>query len=282
MNLQFRTEYCTLNGYDPTPVDHKYVNLYVKLTSVCMARCSFCTFCSGITHFNLNKFQRTIDAILSDGIVINKISFTGGEPTLRHIRLALCVKYIKKVSPETFIVVNTNGIYLSQIPDEVDSISMSRHHYDDRINYSIFDSKILPSRIGIELFKHREKIHLSCSLIKGYIDSKEEIYNYLEHAAELGVYDVGFVGLMPVNNYAKEHFVDIEKINLSSDRLIKNKEWHYKDSCRCNNYLYMPKKGDKLVKFYARHRCKYTTDIGSNAVFDGQNLLTNFGGEIIY
>ena len=44
----------------------------------------------------------------------------------------------------------------------------------------------------------------------------------------------------------------------------------------------MPKKGNKLVKFYARHRCNHTTDIGSNVVFDGQYIRSNFGGKIIY
>lgn len=281
MDLKFKTAYCALNDYEPMEVDHKYVNIYVRLTDSCNAHCAFCVYCSEKCRFNIVKFKQSVAKLLQNDIVINKVSFTGGEPTLRTARLDACVSYIREVSPDTFIVVNTNGVNIDAIPEEVDSIALSRHHYNDAINYSVFDSKILPSTMMLDMFKHKGKIHLSCNLIKGYIDSKEELYKYLEFAASVGIYDVGFVGLMNVNNYAKKHFVDIIKLNVESDRLVCNKVWHYKKSCKCKNYLYMPKAGNKLVKFYARHRCKHTTDMGSNIVFDGEHLRQNFNGKII-
>lgn len=45
---------------------------------------------------------------------------------------------------------------------------------------------------------------MSCNLINGHIDSQEKVKDYLEIAADLGVFDVGFIGLMPKNEYCKQ------------------------------------------------------------------------------
>jgi hypothetical protein len=125
-------------------------------------------------------------------------------------------------------------------------------------------------------------VHLSCNIIKGYIDTKQKILRYLEYAASVGVYDVGFVGLMDVNEYATHHLVDFGKINLESPSLIRNKDWRMKgNACKCSNYLYIPKEGTKIVSIYYRHRCKHNVDMKSNVVFDGENLRHNFNGQLI-
>jgi hypothetical protein len=48
-------------------------------------------------------------------------------------------------------------------------------------------------------------------MIKGYVDSEEKIYDYLDKYSDLGVYDVGFVNLMKINEYCKERFVEFPK-----------------------------------------------------------------------
>lgn len=49
---------------------------------------------------------------------------------------------------------------------------------------------------------HPHQIQFRCNLINGYIDSRDEVFKYLDWANELGINDVGLVSLMPVNDYA--------------------------------------------------------------------------------
>jgi molybdenum cofactor biosynthesis enzyme MoaA len=291
MNLIFKQEYCALNEYEPSKVEGKYVNIYVKASDACQAQCEFCVYHNKDKQwkFDIQKFKQTIDTLLIDGIEIRKMSFTGGEPSLDSILLLDCIDYVKKHSPNTFIVINSNGAWLNRLFDPIlpikfDVVSLSRHHYDDEMNKKIFRTYTIPSGAYLKRIAktYPNKLHLSCNLVKGYIDSKAEILKYLEFANEVGIRDVGFVGLMPVNKFAKEHFVDLERIKLTDTKLIRNKEWHYKGICKCSNFLYLPKKGAKVVKFYARNRCNHIIEMGSNVVFDGQHLRNNFGGKIIY
>lgn len=291
MNLEFKTEYCALNDYKPSKVENKFVNIYVKAAEICQADCEFCVYHNKdqMWKFDIEKFKQTISTLIADNIEIRKVSFTGGEPSLNSIRLKDCISYIKQHSPNTFVVINSNGAWLNRLfdpimPTRFDIVSLSRHHYDDEKNKKVFRTTNVPTAKYIaELSKRNPgRLHLSCNLIKGYIDSKSEMIKYLEFASKSGIYDVGFVGLMPVNKFAEEHFVDLERIKLTDKQLVRNKEWRYGKICKCSNYLYMPKKGSMLVKFYARYRCGYSVDMGSNVVFDGQHLRNNFGGKIIY
>jgi len=118
------------------------------------------------------------------------------------------------------------------------------------------------------------------NLIKRYIDCEEEIIKYLQFASEVGIYDVGFVSLMRINDYCKENQVLFDNIDFTSGRIRKTKEWKNKDYCRCANYLYIPKNNDRLVKFYGRYVCQ-SKNTESQLVFDGINLRDGFGGNII-
>jgi molybdenum cofactor biosynthesis enzyme MoaA len=219
--------------------------------------------------------------------MINKISFTGGEPTTNITKLYEAIHFIRNNLQNIFIVVNTNGYnlyWLYGLHDEfkIDSIALSRHHYFDSINEMIFGVKTVPNFKMIQEYqKQFNNIHLSCNLIKGYIDSQVEVERYLEQAHKLGVYDVGFVGLMPVTKFAEKSFVDFSKIIVGNGKVCCNLEGSYKGICKCSNYLFLPKTGDKVVKFYARHRMKDSTPVGSNLYFNGKNLMENFAGKII-
>jgi len=102
----------------------------------------------------------------------------------------------------------------------------------------------------------------------------------LEFCNDVGLYDVGFVGLMKVNEYAKNHFVDID-INELIDKttqwgLYKIKETNCFDECKCANYLYLPKNfKEESVRVYARQvmDLECTSDL---LVFDGEKIKTHF------
>lgn len=288
-DIQFKECSCSLNGVEGSKIQHKYVNIYVKIADRCNARCKFCDYHDknyGF-KFDFDKFRQVLLQLKKSDITVNKISFTGGEPTTNITGLYNAMHFTRKNLRNVFIVVNTNGYnlyWLYGLHDEfgINSIALSRHYYYDNINEMIFGIKTVPNFKRIQSFQKKfNNIHLSCNLIKGYVDNQTEVTRYLEHAYKLGVYDVGFVGLMPITKFAETYFVDFSKIIKCNEQLCCNLEWSYKGICKCSNYLFLPKFGDKIVKFYARHRMKDSTPVGSNLFFDGENLMENFAGKII-
>ena len=275
--IQLRNHYCALNGSEPSEIESPYINLYVQFNG-CNADCKFCEYKTSAKNFNFDKFEKVLKE-LSSQLELRKISITGGEATINKD----FYKVVDAVSEyDSFLVVNTNGANLKEVhekgyTDKFDSIAMSRHHYQDDLNNEIlgFDALSTQELKNLKL----SNLHLSCNLQKDYINNKEEIYKYLDFASEVGCDDVGFVSLMKINDYASEQFVDFEKMDLVSDKYHLIKEWKYKDSCKCNNYLYLTDDGD-VVKVYSRCNLKPTSSI-SNLIFDGENLKTGFCGEII-
>jgi MoaA/NifB/PqqE/SkfB family radical SAM enzyme len=265
-------------------MDTQQVSLYVRIANRCNANCSFCEFHDNVSNFNFNfiKFKNILTELLNKGIVINKVSFTGGEPTLNYEVLQNAVRTVRNLSRWTFIVVNTNGSHLRNLQDlNVDSISMSRHHYNNALNSAVFNAR-MPNSMDIASFKHKHKIHLSCNLLKGCIDNGVEVRNYLEFAKSVGVHDVGFVSLMTVNSFCRDNFVDFKGLIVENENLICNQYWNYDDKCRCQNYLYLPPAGTQPVKVYTRFAVKHTECAEGRLMFDGEYLRQGFNGELLY
>lgn len=280
--INLRSEYCTKdNSCDVWEVTEPYVNIYVRLQNNCNAACKFCEFRGEHQNFDLKKFLTIID-LINTKVKINKVSFTGGEPTLNIRLLKVVINIIRHVRKDAFIVVNTNGVNLPKLVGlDIDSIAMSRHHYDDAKNNEILGFNA-PSKEMIAAFPNKNVLHLSCNLVRGYIDSEEEVIKYLEFCNEVGVDDVGLVSLMGVNDYCKEHFKDFNDFDFSEYKnMLRNRTWNNKDCCRCANYLYASNSNANIVKMYSRYYVK-PHDVEGQLVFDGQYLKTGFNGEIIY
>ena len=184
--------------------------------------------------------------------------------------------------------VNTNGTRLKELQgmETLDNISLSRHHYKDSLNQEIFGIKSVPTLDDIKSFEDKTKIHLSCNLIKGYIDSSEQVLNYLEHAAKLGINNVGFVGLMGINSYCKEKFIDFADIEpqqsevFTKTRCFNNiSETTNEVCCKCSNYLYTSK-DFKLISMYNRHAIK-NNEIADYLVYENNILKQGFNGNKI-
>lgn len=276
-----RTHYCQLFDNDIELVTNPYINIQIKIKG-CNANCLFCESKeSGI--FDENKFIEKY-RLLANEIRIQKINMTGGEPTLNIDRLKRIIKEIKKIN-DPIIVINTNGYNLEKlfednINDMVDIIQVSRHHYIDEINNKILGFKSVSKDIIKSLTPNirRRSLSLSCNLIKGYIDSPNEVYKYLEEASNIGIKWVGFVTLIPLNDYCKENQIKFSDFNFKDDRLILTK--HFKDGnvCQCYNYFYVPEDLSEPVKVYN----KQTENTPSKfIIFDGENFTIGFGGEIL-
>lgn len=283
--LNFKHKSCIFNNTIEEKINYNYINLYVKITDTCNINCSFCEYHNKEVAFifNIQKFSYLIQQLTNEDIHIHKVSFTGGEPTLAYNILHDCFNILKRLKHKPFIVVNSNGNNLIHLANEefIDSISLSRHAINDDDCNKIANGKIKKAE-DIKKSNKRNNIHLTCNLIKGFINNEESIIAYLEFAKTLGVYDVGFVSLMQINSFCKDNHVDFNDITFKNKRIVCNKEWTYKDICRCKNFLYLPTTGNKVVKFYSRYRCRNEEESESNYVFDGKFLRNNFNGKIIF
>lgn len=283
--LNFKHKSCVFNNSIEEEIPYNYVNLYVKITDSCNANCSFCEYHDKESSFTFDfeKFKYILETLTKKNVHIHKVSFTGGEPTTNKTLLQKCVEEVGALKYKPLVVVNTNGFALKWLNSlyGVSSISLSRHVLDDFTSFKVMRSKSVATLKEIKAVGS-SKVHLTCNLLRGSIDSEESIISYLEQAKSLGVYDVGFVSLMKINSFCEQYHVDFNDIVFTNPRIVCNKEWSYKDVCRCKNFLYLPKNGNKIVKFYSRYRCKNEVDSESNYVFDGKYLRSNFGGKIIY
>ena len=93
------------------------------------------------------------------------------------------------------------------------------------------------------------------------------------------IHRIGFVALMPISDYCRKQFVDLEEIALDS---IPNVYYTYfKDrgkDCKCSNYLY--NRGLKILEIYMRN---YMNPLycESSLVYDGEFLRQGFQNDNI-
>lgn len=284
--LNLAQYHCRLNNESLVKIEEPMVNVYVRLSNVCNADCNFCEFCGEKKRFDKAKFKELFIR-LHKQIRINKVSFTGGEPTLDFSLFEEMVDFVKSIDDKIFTVVNTNGIYLSKLANlKLNSVALSRHHYLDEVNDSIFKTRT-PTSEEIKSYG-ANNLHLSCNLIKGYVGSTDEIFKYLDWCSRCSVKDVGFVGLMKVNQFCEEHFVDYDVLDIKNT--IRTKNWsrsvNGKTTCKCANFVYA---GKSLVNFYCRHYvCNnnesvvvYDLDTFKNG-FNGECLDDQIGGEMTW
>jgi pyruvate-formate lyase-activating enzyme len=276
---------CGFNGAPGTPRDEKMA-LFVRFKG-CNANCKFCEYMDDASLFDLKKYREVLEH-LKEKIWVDKVNMTGGEPTINWDLFKKVLNITREVFPDTYVVLNTNGFKLEQVFEEeevinkLDNIALSRHHYDDKINEEILRTKA-PSSDTIKNICTRvetEEFHITCNLIKGYIDNKEEAHKFLEWASSIKAYSTSFVSLMPINDYCKESFIDFTHLELN-DKLHLTQEWDYPGKCSCNNWIYFPDNNEgTMLRVYTKNTYAPET-ITSALVFDGKNVRVGFTEKII-
>ena len=161
---------CKLGKLQEEPIA-PFVNLFVKVTKGCNAKCLFCSNAGTSvpqTPFNVSKLIDIIKSLKESGIKVNRVNITGGEPSVVS---PLVEDILSKMDePETsgiHIHLNTNGL-LPQSQELMrhprwDSISMSLHHYDIARLSELYGCRIPDGAFyfdGIEHFVDLEDIHL--------------------------------------------------------------------------------------------------------------------------
>ena len=276
LNLQKKS--CLRNDGYQADLDNS-IQLYVVVTRKCNAQCEFCTFRGDVEEVDSARFLQTLREIYKY-YTISTVHFTGGEPALELDKIRQ-LSYITKTFDKSIKTsINTNGVHLKELDsiEEIDNVALSRHELTDLENKKLFKANNVATKNDIKSFT-KSKIHLSCNLIHGHIDCEEKIYQYLEMCSTLGVYDVGFVGLMGVNKYCKENYVDFPELSKCAfTRWYKNIETG-KCTCECKNWLYRATNLN-LISVYHRHAIK-STNIDSYLVYENNMLRTGFNGDYV-
>jgi len=280
-NVPVKDRDCTGMKVEP------FVNFFVRMTDLCCANCAFCKYHSEKSQvFDMKKFKMAFDEIRSV-MWVNKLALTGGEPTLCLDDVFAIVDYVHKSDPEIPITINTNGRYLKNLDkkrflDKIYDIALSVHHYDEERNSAIFRSDEGHASIqDVRKFVGKNKLHIRCNLIKGQIDNSIEVAKFLKFFADMGIQDFGFVSMMLVNKFCKDHFISYKESGLESQpstRLTRKLAWR---ECSCKNFLGYTDQG-RLYRYYTRTDTNNPNDkIANKLVFDVAHLKLGFNGEVI-
>lgn len=267
-----------------------HTNIYVRVTEQCAMRCPFCAFAKPTgqhVRFETYKFLYGLQKI-AKACEVRKISFTGGEPLILGGDLFRLIKEVKEIVPDAFVVVSTAAYNQLATMDaeyvkDVDSFAVSVHSDVPTENAELFGNDMRPSNVEnrnprvLEGVTFKDKIHITCNLVKGYVDGAKRMDHFIRHFAAMGFWDFGFVGLMPVNDYAKEHFVDFNSTHFEELPSVRETmAWNQEDACFCKNYLHQDQHGN-ISKVYARW-AKKPAECVTNLVFDMDKYRIGFSG----
>ena len=175
-----------------------YPNLSIILPGTCNARCAFCTWTELKTKSNfLERVKYVLDTMPEHFV---SISLTGGEP-LSSPYLWDVIKLIDKSRWER-VGLTTNGTFLTEeiidrLAEKLDYINISRHHYDDTVNASIFRITDLPTKKRLkELCSYAKQkgvpISLNCVVAKQLPATIEEIKRFVRFTKAIGADRVQF------------------------------------------------------------------------------------------
>ena len=233
---------------------------YINITNRCNASCPFC--CNGgnrdYRKLDLDYLKEIFEIVSPD---ISRISISGGETLIDSKQMDELLTLLDPYQISTTI--NTNGSFLlTNIPmlnsHRLQAIILSRHHYDDEKNNEIFHLDTL----GIEKIHKmglKTNIRFNCLLIKGYIDSYDEVTKYLEMVCDKSdAYQVGFISMMGVNKFAQDKFVDYRDIIKKLDDRFEPTGYKCDgERCSCANYFYTSSKGKRIFVYF-----RYTKEYG--------------------
>lgn len=292
--LSIKNYLCSEDGVNyPLRPEKAKLMLSICPTAFCNASCKFCIATN--THkkqkADLVKLEKVL-RLLKEEDVVQSLSFTGGEPFYDIGLLDSIVSMVFDIFGKTLEVsISTNGTGLRDIHKikdlkYVDAIHVSRHHYDDEINNSIFGIK-MPSKQElteiVSTVSFKDIFVFNCMLLKDYINSREEAHNFLDFSIDVGVPKVAFMTCTPINDYAREQSIDFRSVITEDDPMIMfTRGFQDYEFCRCRDGVYVSKEG-RVTEFYGRSTNSGNCDYCRGIVYGADNCLrVGYAGEIIW
>jgi radical SAM superfamily len=290
--LPVKDYYCTDS---PTNIKktRPTLRLYIKLTDQCFAHCKFCSNeqSKDFGTIDLEKLAFVI-RYLKGKDILHGISITGGEPMTKPDELFQLLDLIYAIDNDMEVAISTNGYNCREFKNydkvnQLESIHISRHHYNDKRNKEIFcSSHIATTEDIIELqgnLEDKKIININTMIMRSGINSLSEIKKMLTYVGDIGVYKTGFVSLMRCNPYSESEFINFNTLFAHLDKdFFSGHHFYSKDYCECIDGIYLTEH-NQLVEYYARMvkecNCPYTTQL----VYTSDNKLTaGFGKKVLW
>lgn len=193
----------------------------LSIVDICNANCPFCIskMTPDICHSNIDwsDFELACKKAAYLKCKVGKI--TGkGEPLLLIGDVLLAIIIMKKYFDE--VELQTNGILLEGFIPELldcglDCVSISCVDYLSCNNRMIYGHGYPDLVELIRVIDGRIKTRLTCTLLKGYVDSVERIEEFIQYwgympVSQITFIPVGYTGDSKHAQWAKDHSVNIE------------------------------------------------------------------------
>ena len=286
---------CSSDGvnYKLKPENVK-LQLSVCVTSFCPCNCRFCI--AGNTksknRIDIKKFEKTMRLLKAEDRV-RGVKITGGEPFYDISLLNEVINVVFDVfGKDMEVSVSTNGIHIEKLHlieqlERLETIHISRHHYDDAVNKAIFGSDLVPTgekiKEAVSSISFKDIFVFNCMLLKDYINSPKEAHKFLDFSIKTGVPKVGFITCTPINDYCLEQAVDYDSvINDNDGRLLFTRCFFDYDFCSCRDGVYASENGG-IIEFYGRNPKRDSRNYSRGLVYDYDNYLKDgYKGNIIF
>ena len=284
---------CSADGLNyadkPEPVK---LQLTIVPTNYCPCTCPFCSAAGQMNRDTIDlSVLETRLRQLKEMEIVRGVSFSGGEPfwDIKLLDEALA-QVFEILGKGIEVSINTNGIGLSRMQElrylsYLDTIHISRHHYDDEKNDRIFGMKMLGSaelREAVRSVPYRDLFVFNCLLMKDYIGSPDEARRFMDYAIDIGVPKVSFVTGIPVNDFVRAQTMDFESVLRRDDpSLLFTRGYRDYSYCRCRDGVYVSP-GGALEEFYGRATNRTGCDYAYGLVYGADNhIRAGFAGGVI-
>ena len=291
--LAVKSQICSPDGlHYRQKKDPLRLQLSISPSAYCPAACPFCVAGQPKSRdkVDLNKLE-TVLRRLKERDLVRGVKITGGEPFSDVILLdeVLCLLY-EVFGDSLEAAISTNGYRLAEMHrlrklELLETIHISRHHYDDGRNRALFGGGPVPDghelREIMDTVSYKDLFVFNCMLLRDEIGTPEEARRFLDFAIETGAPKVGFVTCMPCNDYAREQAVPYESVIRRDDpSLLFVRHFYDHEACHCSDGVYLSPEG-RLIEFYGRSTAQTCTYCRGLSYETDNRLHAGFGGEIL-
>ena len=272
--------------------DPLQLELSISPVAFCPAACPFCVAGQpkGPQKLDMVRLETALRKLKEQDLV-RGIKITGGEPFSDIILLDEVICLIFEIFGFSMeLSISTNGCGLSRMHrlrhlSYLETIHISRHHYDDARNRALFGGGPVPAgqelKEAMATVSYPDLFVFNCLLLRDAIHSPDEAHRFLDFAIETGAPKVGFMTCMPCNEYAREQSIPYEDVIRRDDPcLLFTRHFYDHEACHCSDGVYLSPDG-RLIEFYGRSTAqKYAYCRGLSYEPDN-HLRAGFGGEIL-
>ena len=202
------------------------------VTEACNAKCKYC-LSKNMPHNGQNQSLKSIEKAAKKAKEngAEEASISGGEPLLDK-NLIQKIKIVKKHFNK--INIQTNGILLKN-PKELKKAGITTII----INLPSYDKKTYETLLGVKKFdkvisnikkavKENLNVRINSVLVKNYTADYSHHLKMIEFSKKLGIKEITFTQLIPVNKFAKKHRTSLNTIKqlFQRSKQIENQKYN--------------------------------------------------------